>query len=106
MKIKLITAALACLLTFAAHALTLKDAKSAGYLGEQADGYLGLVKENSEAKALMLTVNKKRLARFKAIAKKNKTSVADVAALAGEKFINKTAKGNYIKTSSGKWKKK
>ncbi|WDE10022.1 YdbL family protein [Thalassomonas haliotis] len=106
MKIKLITAALACLLAFAAHALTLSDAKSAGLLGEQADGYLGLVKQNSEAKALMLTVNKKRLAHFKAIAKKNKTSVADVAALAGAKFINETAKGHYIKTSSGTWKKK
>ncbi|WDE07385.1 YdbL family protein [Thalassomonas viridans] len=106
MKIKLITAALACLLAFAANALTLKEAKSAGFLGEQADGYLGLVKPNAEAKALMQTVNKKRLARFKEIARKNKTSVADVAALAGEKFINKTASGNYIKTSSGKWQKK
>mgnify|MGYP000203093357 CR=1 FL=1 len=106
MKIKLITAVLACFLAFAANALTLKEAKSAGLIGEQADGYLGLVKSTPKAKALVLSVNKKRLARFKEIAKKNKTSVADVAALAGEKFINKTAKGNYVKTSSGKWQKK
>ena len=106
MKIRIITATLVLLLAFTAQALTLKEAKTAGFLGEQADGYLGLVKTNAEAKTLMLTVNKKRLMRFKAIAKKNKTSVADVAALAGEKFISKTSSGNYIKTGSGQWQKK
>ena len=106
MKIKLITATLALLLAFNANALTLKEAKSAGFLGEKSNGYIGLVKANNEAKSLMTTVNKKRLARFKQIAKKNGTSATDVAALAGEKFIGKTSSGNYIKLSAGKWQKK
>jgi len=101
-----IGAILCLLMAFTASALTLQEAKKEGFLGELPSGYIGIVKSNQEAKSIMDSVNEKRLAHFKAIAKKNGLSVSQVAALAGTKFINKTSSGNYIKNSSGHWVKK
>jgi len=97
---------LCLLMAFTASALTLQEAKKSGFLGELPSGYIGMVKSNQEAKSIMNSVNEKRLAHFKAIAKKNGLSVRQVAALAGSKFISKTSSGNYIKNSSGSWIKK
>ncbi|WP_198780137.1 YdbL family protein [Shewanella putrefaciens] len=94
------------LLSLSAFAMSLQEAKSQGYLGEQANGYLGLVKANPEAKAVMDDVNNKRRAHYETIAKKNKLSAADVAKLAGEKAIAATDKGNYVQDAKGKWIKK
>ena len=106
MKLTIITAMFTLLIAFSANALSLQEAKKSGLLGELPSGYIGLVKSNSEAQSVMDNVNQKRLAHFKKIAKKNGLSVAQVAELAGAKFINKTSSGNYIQNSSGKWIKK
>lgn len=92
----------------AASADSLDDAKSAGYIGEQRNGMLGLVdsKAPSDVKALVETVNAKRKDAYAAIAKKNGTSLSTVAALAGEKAIEKTRPGNYIQNAAGGWEKK
>lgn len=100
------TLVMALLLAFSAQAMTLKEAKSAGYLGEQRNGYLGQVSPNREAKAIMQQVNAKRRAHYQKLAAKNNISLADVAMLAGGKAIAKTAKGNYIQTKAGDWVKK
>lgn len=97
---------LSMVLSFSAAALTLKEAKQAGIVGEQADGYLGIVTQHGEAKKLILTVNNKRLAVYRKLAANNKLSVASVAQLAGKKALAKTARGNYIQSSSGQWVKK
>lgn len=89
-----------------AFAMSLQEAKSQGYLGEQLNGYLGLVQNNSDAKAVMDEVNNKRRAHYETIAKKNNISAADVAKLAGEKAIAATDKGNYVQNAKGKWVKK
>ncbi|MCG9963479.1 MAG: YdbL family protein [Shewanella sp.] len=94
------------LLSLNAFAMSLQDAKSQGYLGEQPNGYLGLVQNNSDAKAVMDEVNNKRRAHYETIAKKNNISAADVAKLAGEKAIAATDKGNYVQNAQGKWVKK
>ncbi|CAD6367224.1 YdbL family protein [Shewanella putrefaciens] len=94
------------LLSQSAFAMSLQEAKSQGFLGEQANGYLGLVQANPEAKAVMDDVNNKRRAHYETIAKKNNISAADVAKLAGEKAIAATDKGNYVQDASGKWIKK
>ncbi|NQY34988.1 MAG: YdbL family protein [Alteromonadaceae bacterium] len=106
MKLTLITTLFALLLSFSANALTLQEAKKAGFLGELPNGYIGLVTANDEAKSIMAMVNQKRLVHFKKIAVKNGLSVAQVAELAGAKFIAKTSGGNFIKNSAGKWVKK
>ena len=86
----------------------LGDAKKAGSVGERPDGYLGVVDNNAgpEVKALVKEINEKRREKYGAIAKKRGTSVKAVAALAGEKWIKKTPPGQYVMTSSGKWKQK
>jgi uncharacterized protein len=97
---------LSVFLSFSASALTLKEAKQSGIVGEQMDGYLGIVRAHADAKRLILAVNTKRLNVYQKLAKNNKLPVASVAKLAGEKAIAKTAKGNYIRSAQGRWIKK
>ncbi|NRA53353.1 MAG: YdbL family protein [Gammaproteobacteria bacterium] len=91
---------------FSALALTLQQAKQAGMVGERTDGYLGVIKGQTQAKKLVLTVNKKRLTVYRHLATKNKISLANIAKLAGKKAIAKTVKGHYIQSSQGGWVKK
>lgn len=87
-------------------AISLQDAKSQGFVGEQTNGYLGVVKANPEAQSLVSSVNAKRKSHYQKIATKNGISTQDVAKLAAEKAIRGTKKGHYIQTQSGKWIKK
>lgn len=89
-----------------AFALNLKEAKTQGLVGEQLNGYLGVVKEATGVKALVDDVNKRRKAKYQELAKKNNIDLATVAKLAGNKAISKTKAGNYIQNQSGQWVKK
>ncbi|WP_256261020.1 YdbL family protein [Shewanella sp. NIFS-20-20] len=103
---KLVTGCLALVISVSAWAMDLTEAKTNGYLGEQRNGYLGLVKPNPEAETIMQQVNAKRLAAFTNIAKQNGISADDVATLAAEKAIQAAASGTYIQGSNGQWLKK
>ncbi|MCA9471586.1 MAG: YdbL family protein [Nitrospirales bacterium] len=89
-------------------AATLEDAKAQGYLGETSSGYLGLVTPSAPAdvKALMNEVNQKRKVKYEEIAKRNKTSLNAVEALAAKTAISKTQAGHYIQRPDGTWQKK
>ncbi|QQX78477.1 YdbL family protein [Shewanella sp. KX20019] len=106
MKSKILILFASLLLSFNALAISLQDAKAQGFVGEQTNGYLGLVKETSDAKTLVSSINAKRKSHYQKIAKKNSLSISDVAKLAAEKAIKATKKGHYIQTTSGKWVKK
>jgi uncharacterized protein YdbL (DUF1318 family) len=82
--------------------------KADGLIGEQANGYIGLVDQNAPAdiKKLVKDVNAKRKAGYQKIAAKQGTSLADVEKVGGNTAIQKTLKGNYIRESSGGWRKK
>jgi uncharacterized protein YdbL (DUF1318 family) len=88
-------------------ALTLDEARAKGVLGERADGYVGVVKENasSEAEALADEVNAARRVRYEEIAKRTGAPVEAVAALAGQKLIAAAAPGQWVDDGSG-WRKK
>lgn len=88
-----------------AFALSLQDAKAKGLVGEQSNGYLGAVKPSGPVNNLVKQTNDKRKKYYQDIAKRNKTKLADVERLAGQKAIQKTAKGHYIKSGGG-WKRK
>ena len=92
--------------TFSAWAISLADAKQQGLVGEMTNGYLGVVVDSSEARALVDSVNKKRKEIYINLARKNKITLDQVTALAGKKAIAKTQSGQYIKNASGKWVKK
>lgn len=87
-------------------ALDLDGAKAQGLVGEQPDGYLGVVQATPEAVALAADINAKRKAAYEEIARKNGATLAQVAAMTGEKVIAKAAPGTFIKTPQGQWQKK
>jgi uncharacterized protein YdbL (DUF1318 family) len=104
----LAAAALVALAGAASAATDLASAKKEGWIGEQVDGYVGLVLADAPAdvKALVQHVNEGRRAEYARIAAKNGLSVDAVAAEAGRKLIDRTGPGEYVKDSTGRWKKK
>lgn len=89
-------------------AMDLRQAKTQGLVGEQPNGYLGLVKPGAsgEVKALMNDINGKRRQEYQAIAQRTNTTLDVVEALAGKKAIERTPSGQYVKLPSGRWVKK
>jgi uncharacterized protein YdbL (DUF1318 family) len=105
---KLIVAGFLTLAALTALAMDLNAAKSRGFVGEQQNGYLGLVDRSapSDAKSLMREVNDQRRANYQSIARSNGIDLKSVESLAGQKAINKTARGHYIQAPNGQWVKK
>ncbi len=102
-----------CLLIIAlgisqAMAGALDQPKANGMIGEQTNGYLGLVHQNvsPDIRALVRDVNAKRKARYQAIAEKQSVPLFEVEQVGGTTAIEKTLSGNYIMDSSGSWRKK
>jgi len=88
-------------------ALDLDSAKDAGLIGEQANGYLGLVTKPAakEVQDLIDDINSKRKQKYLEIAKEQGVDLAIVEKRAGEKVIEKTTAGRYINAGSS-WQKK
>ena len=86
----------------------LAQPKADGLIGEQANGYIGLVQQNvpADIKRLVNDVNAKRKAGYQRIAKKQGTSLAEVERVGGNTAIEKTLRGNYIRNANGSWSKK
>ncbi len=86
----------------------LDEAKDAGYLGEQIDGYLGLVRSDAPdwAVALREEINRKRRERFAEIAARTGATLDQVAAIAGQKAVAREPAGRYVRDASGSWKRK
>lgn len=86
----------------------LDQARSAGYLGERPDGYLGLVQPDApdSMKALMKEYNRKRRAKYRELAEKNGTSVEAVQAIAAQKIREQLQAGWYYLGASGQWTQK
>jgi len=94
-------------LPVAAAGLSLADAKARGLVGEQYDGYLGVVDSSSgEVRALVDDVNARRRAEYRRIAESNQVDVGDVEALAGKKAIERTASGGFVKGPDDRWRRK
>ena len=92
----------------AALALDVQEAKSAGWVGEQRDGYLGLVAPSAppEAKQLLTEINQARRASYQEIAAKNGIELRAVELLAAEKALQKTQPGHFIQAEDGSWVKR
>lgn len=103
--LQLLLLSLSISLSALSFALTLDEAKDQGLLGEQADGFLGVVKATPESSELKDTINKQRLALYQEIAKRNGTELQAVEQLAGKKAIEKSVSGQFVKPSSGSWTK-
>ena len=86
----------------------LTQPKADGLIGEQADGYMGLVVKDvpADIKKLVADVNARRKAGYQEIAAKQGTSLESVELVGGNTAIEKTLEGNYIRDASGTWLKK
>jgi len=109
--LRLLTAALLVfgafsLTTTTSYAMSLQQAKTAGLVGEQPNGYLGVVRATGEARAIAQSVNQKRRAAYQRIAAKRGTSLKAVDQVAGKQAIRKTPSGQYILSASGQWIRK
>lgn len=83
----------------------LGDAKASGQLGEQPNGYLGVVSGGGQASEIANLINQARRAEYQKLATQNGIKLSDVEAIAGQKAIDKTPTGQYIQLD-GQWRKK
>lgn len=89
-----------------AFGISVEEAKTKGLVGERPNGYLGVVNPAApEAQALANEVNEKRRQAYEDIAKRNRTQLDAVEALAGEKAIQNTKPGYFVEGPSG-WTRK
>ncbi len=90
------------------YAVTLQEAKEQGLVGEQRDGYIGLVVNSapSDVAALIRDINGQRRTRYQQIAQQNNISVEQVGALAYERAVAATRSGHYIQNAGGSWQRK
>ena len=95
------------LAALASAASPLHEARAAGTLGEQLDGYVGFPKAPDDAtKALAAEVNANRLAHYTKLAKETGAPVAAVAAHAGQKLVDRLPKGQFHRNADGDWLQK
>lgn len=80
-------------------------AKGQGLVGEQPNGYLGVVKAEGDTATLVQLINSARRNEYQKLATANGLQLADVEKLAGQKALEKTQSGHFI-LSDGKWQKK
>ncbi|MEH6491667.1 MAG: DUF1318 domain-containing protein [Halopseudomonas sp.] len=83
----------------------LPAAKEAGQLGEQPDGYLGVIKASGNASEVAQQINAARKEEYQRVARDNGIALKDVETIAGQKAIDRTPAGQYIKVNGG-WVKK
>ncbi|MEE2025596.1 MULTISPECIES: YdbL family protein [Alkalimonas] len=83
----------------------LGPAKEQGLIGEQINGYLGLVQDNAQSRQIVELINDARRAEYSRIARDNNIAVADVEARAGQRAIERTPTGQFVKLD-GQWVRK
>lgn len=84
----------------------LPEAKIQGLVGEQADGYLGVVRAEDQAAEVARLINEARRTEYQRMARDNNIALSDVEALAGRKTIERTPAGQYIQLPGGPWQRK
>ncbi|MWN91067.1 DUF1318 domain-containing protein [Gilliamella sp. Pra-s65] len=109
---KAIIALLSTVLSFSAFALNLEQAmgslsqaKAQGIVGEQADGYLGVVKNEGNATEIAQLINQARKEQYQKVSVESNVPLSEVEKKAGIKAQEKTPTGQYIKRQ-GQWLKK
>lgn len=101
---KLLLVLAAGLFSLTGWALDLDTAKMQGLVGEQANGYLGLVANHAEAEALIKEINVQRKIKYQEIAVKRGSDLSVVEKFAGSKLIEKAqADKQFYQNENGKW---
>lgn len=106
MKLRFLSVMVAAGLMMAgpAFALDLHEARHAGMIGEQLDGYVAVLKGGAEVEALAADVNAKRKVEYARISSENKQPIDVVAKVAAAQIINKLEPGDQYQGADGSWK--
>jgi uncharacterized protein YdbL (DUF1318 family) len=80
----------------------LGEAKTSGQLGEMPNGYLGVVRGDTQVAEIAQLINQARRAEYQRLATQNGIKLSDVEAIAGKKAIEKTPPGQLIQLED-KW---
>lgn len=80
--------------------------KASGVVGENNQGFLTLLKQQSDKKALVAAENKDRRNAYQIIAKQQGTTVEHVAKRRALQIANKSKPGTMLQNAKGKWYKK
>lgn len=102
-----------CLAVFASFSAAaanpvIDGAKNQCVIGEQADGYLGVVSGESPSDAVrreMRDVNQQRKSAYAGLAERNGVSIEVAAALTAEKLIARARPGQCVRNQQGAWVK-
>lgn len=90
-----------------AAARPLEGARAQGLVGDQADGYLGVVSSAGASYAGQVAqVNAARRQEYARLAQQQGTSVEAVGAIFGVKLWEQTQSGEYFRDASGNWVRK
>lgn len=94
--------------TSPADALSLDEARAQGLIGEQPNGYVGVVpgSGNAQAAALANQINAKRRAAYRSVAASNGTTLQSVEVLAGSKLIGRLQPGQWLMDQNGQWRRR
>ena len=82
--------------------------RASGHVGEQADGYLGLVDAApADVRAQMEQVNIQRRAAYTQLASQRGATIEEVAAAtACQLFVNRVGPGQYYRLPDGVWRRR
>ena len=116
MKNTLIIAAASAGLAFAtamspvsAASALVENAQNNCIVGEQADGYLGVVdgaSASAELQREIRDINQQRKTVYSNLAKRNGVTIEVAAALTAEKLMNQATSGLFVRVASGDWIKR
>lgn len=86
----------------------IEDAKSKCVVGEQSDGYLGIVDSAAAGEAVkreVRSINQQRKAAFADLAARNGVTIEDAAALTGKRLVEGAPSGQCVQMPDGTWAK-
>lgn len=86
-------------------ALTLDEARYAGLVGEQADGYVGVVQWQDGVDSLVQSVNAQRQAAYLNTAQSTGQDLGTVEAVSGQNLISRAQPGWFVQIG-GQWVQK
>lgn len=80
--------------------------KASGVVGENNQGFLTLLKQQTDKKALVAAENKDRRKAYQIIAKQQGTTAGHVAKRRALQIAKKAKPGTMVQNANGKWHKK
>jgi|CEGF01.1.fsa_nt_gi uncharacterized protein YdbL (DUF1318 family) len=91
-----------------AWALSLEQAKTQGLIGEQLNGYVGIVtaSPSAELHSLVTDINQQRRALYQQSAQEASVTLEVFEIRAGQRLQGRAKTGEYLQDQNGQWRRK